>query len=192
MKKSNHWKPHQSSINENGLCTRDLSIKGETASISGEFELSSSDYIFDKLKPTLYVTIILITEQPCHPGRHKAISWKGEKYTEPQKYQSQAAEELGSWRIQSLRVGSTLIHMKVVSTLALRYNESVPSKASFRGGHQMRGQVRREVVAVELDVHEVHGQGELVWIQHPVPAHMVSNQNYTNPHKNIYLQNIWN
>lgn len=62
--------------------------------------------------------------------------------------------------------------MKVVSTLALRYNESVPSKASFRGGHQMRGQVRREVVAVELDVHEVHGEAELVGVQHAVLVHV--------------------
>ena len=32
----------------------------------------------------------------------------------------------------------------------------------------MRWQIGRKIVAVQLDVHEMHGQGELVGVQHAV------------------------
>ena len=36
----------------------------------------------------------------------------------------------------------------------------------------MRGEVRGEVVSVELDVHEVHGEAELVGVEHAVLVHV--------------------
>lgn len=41
---------------------------------------------------------------------------------------------------------------------------------SLAGRHQVVRQLSREVVAVQLDVNEVHGQGKLVSVQHAVPV----------------------
>lgn len=41
---------------------------------------------------------------------------------------------------------------------------------SLAGGHQVVGQICGQVVAVQLDVDEVHGQGELISVQHPIPV----------------------
>ena len=47
-------------------------------------------------------------------------------------------------------------------------NRHHPLESPFGRRHQMWRQFSGKVVAVQLDVHEVHGQGELVSVQHPV------------------------
>ena len=47
-------------------------------------------------------------------------------------------------------------------------NRHHPLESPFGRRHEMRWQLSGQVVAVQLDVHEVHGQRELVGVQHPV------------------------
>lgn len=44
--------------------------------------------------------------------------------------------------------------------------------SSFGRRHEVRRQLGGKVVSVQLDVHEVHGQRELVRVQHAVLVHV--------------------
>ena len=48
----------------------------------------------------------------------------------------------------------------------------VALESSFGRRDEMCGQLRGEIVSVQFDVHEVHGEGELVGVQHPVLIHV--------------------